>query len=161
MNKEEQILQAIASLSDRMDQKIENLSADVDRKIESLANNMDAKIESLTSSMDARFDAMERRMDSMDLRFDAMENRMDSMEQRLDAKIDYVAQELSDLTDQVKEHTTLIHALIDGQTRMQCQMEERYDQLDQKYAALSERTDDLEMIVKQQCIDITLLKQAT
>ena len=100
-------------------------------------------------------------MDSMDLRFDAMENRMDSMEQRLDAKIDYVAQELSDLTDQVKEHTTLIHALIDGQTRMQCQMEERYDQLDQKYAALSERTDDLEMIVKQQCIDITLLKQAT
>lgn len=161
MNKEEQILQAIASLSDRMDQKIENLSADVDRKIESLANNMDAKIESLTSNMDARFDAMERRMDSMDLRFDAMENRMDSMEQRLDAKIDYVAQELSDLTDQVKEHTTLIHALIDGQTRMQCQMEERYDQLDQKYAALSERTDDLEMIVKQQCIDITLLKQAT
>ena len=150
MNKEEQILQAIASLSDRMDQKIENLSADVDRKIESLANNMDAT-----------FDAMERRMDSMDLRFDAMENRMDSMEQRLDAKIDYVAQELSDLTDQVKEHTTLIHALIDGQTRMQCQMEERYDQLDQKYAALSERTDDLEMIVKQQCIDITLLKQAT
>ena len=161
MNKEEQILQAIASLSDRMDQKIENLSADVDRKIESLANNMDANIESLTSNMDARFDAMERRMDSMDLRFDAMENRMDSMEQRLDAKIDYVAQELSDLTDQVKEHTTLIHALIDGQTRMQCQMEERYDQLDQKYAALSERTDDLEMIVKQQCIDITLLKQAT
>lgn len=161
MNKEEQILQAIASLSDRMDQKIENLSADVDRKIESLANNMDAKIESLTSNMDARFDAMERRMDSMDLRFDAMENRMDSMEQRLDAKIDYVAQELSDLTDQVKEHTTLIHALIDGQTRMQCQMGERYDQLDQKYAALSERTDDLEMIVKQQCIDITLLKQAT
>lgn len=160
MNKEEQILQAIASLSDRMDQKIENLSADVDRKIESLANNMDAKIESLTSNMDARFDAMERRMDSMDLRFDAMENRMDSMEQRLDAKIDYVAQELSDLTDQVKEHTTLIHALIDGQTRMQCQMEERYDQLDQKYAALSERTDDLEMIVKQQCIDITLLKAA-
>ena len=161
MNKEEQILQAIASLSDRMDQKIENLSADVDKKIDALANNMDAKIESLTSNMDARFDAMERRMDSMDLRFDAMENRMDSMEQRLDAKIDYVAQELSDLTDQVKEHTTLIHALIDGQTRMQCQMEERYDQLNQKHTALSERTDDLEMIVKQQCIDITLLKQAT
>ena len=39
MNKEEQILQAIASLSDRMDQKIENLSAEMSAKKEPAVKN--------------------------------------------------------------------------------------------------------------------------
>ena len=59
---------------------------------------------------------MNQRMDSMENRMDSMENRMGSMEQNL-----------SDLTEQVKENTLFIHALINGQHKLEQKIDSSMD----------------------------------
>ena len=59
---------------------------------------------------------MNQRMDSMENRMDSMENRMGSMEQNL-----------SDLTEQVKENTLFIHALINGQHKLEQKIDSSID----------------------------------
>ena len=74
--------------------------------------------------------------------------------------MDGLEQKLSDLKEQVKMYTSLCRIFNNSESTMQNRMDKHYDQLDQRYASLSERMDELEMIVKQHCIDITLLKAA-
>lgn len=59
---------------------------------------------------------MNQRMDSMENRMGSMENRMGSMEQNL-----------SDLTEQVKENTLFIHALINGQHKLEQKIDSSID----------------------------------
>ena len=59
---------------------------------------------------------MNQRMDSMENRMDSMENRMGSMEQNL-----------SDLTEQVKENTLFIHALVNGQHKLEQKIDSSMD----------------------------------
>ena len=59
---------------------------------------------------------MNQRMDSMENHMDSMENRMGSMEQNL-----------SDLTEQVKENTLFIHALINGQHKLEQKIDNSMD----------------------------------
>ena len=59
---------------------------------------------------------MNQRMNSMENRMDSMENRMGSMEQNL-----------SDLTEQVKENTLFIHALINGQHKLEQKIDSSMD----------------------------------
>ena len=59
---------------------------------------------------------MNQRMDSMENHMDSMENRMGSMEQNL-----------SDLTEQVKENTLFIHALINGQHKLEQKIDSSMD----------------------------------
>ena len=53
---------------------------------------------------------------TMNQRMDAMENRMGSMEQNL-----------SDLTEQVKENTLFIHALVNGQHKLEQKIDSSMD----------------------------------
>ena len=53
---------------------------------------------------------------TMNQRMDSMENRMGSMEQNL-----------SDLTEQVKENTLFIHALINGQHKLEQKIDSSMD----------------------------------
>ncbi|MBQ5368964.1 MAG: hypothetical protein IIU56_01970, partial [Peptococcaceae bacterium] len=53
---------------------------------------------------------------TMNQRMDSMENRMGSMEQNL-----------SDLTEQVKENTLFIHALINGQHKLEQKIDSSID----------------------------------
>ena len=59
---------------------------------------------------------MNQRMDSMENHMDSMENRMGSMEQNL-----------SDLTEQVKENTLFIHALVNGQHKLEQKIDSSMD----------------------------------
>ena len=67
-------------------------------------------------TMNQRMDSMENRMGSMETRMDSMENRMGSMEQNL-----------SDLTEQVKENTLFIHALVNGQHKLEQKIDNSID----------------------------------
>ena len=67
-------------------------------------------------TMNQRMDSMENRMGSMETRMDSMENRMGSMEQNL-----------SDLTEQVKENTLFIHALVNGQHKLEQKIDSSID----------------------------------
>ena len=67
-------------------------------------------------TMNQRMSSMENRMGSMENRMDSIENRMGSMEQNL-----------SDLTEQVKENTLFIHALINGQHKLEQKIDSSMD----------------------------------
>jgi chromosome segregation ATPase len=67
-------------------------------------------------TMNQRMDSIENHMDSMESRMGSMENRMGSMEQKL-----------SDLTEQVKENTLFIHALINGQHKLEQKIDSSID----------------------------------
>ena len=67
-------------------------------------------------TMNQRMSSMENRMGSMENRMDSIENRMGSMEQNL-----------SDLTEQVKENTLFIHALVNGQHKLEQKIDSSMD----------------------------------
>ena len=60
---------------------------------------------------------------TMNQRMDAMENRMGSIENRMGS----MEQNLSDLTEQVKENTLFIHALINGQHKLEQKIDSSMD----------------------------------
>ena len=82
-------------------------------------------------TMNQRMDSIENHMDSMDNRMGAMESRMDSMEQNL-----------SDLTEQVKENTMFIHALVNGQHKLEQKIDTTMDYV----MNLASRTSTLEHV---------------
>lgn len=82
-------------------------------------------------TMNQRMDSIENHMDSMENRMGAMESRMDSMEQNL-----------SDLTEQVKENTMFIHALVNGQHKLEQKIDTTMDYV----MNLASRTSTLEHV---------------
>ena len=71
---------------------------------------------------------MNQHMISMENRMDSLENRMDSLEQGQQE----IKSNLADLTEQVKENTLFIRALVDGHTVLEtklCTVEENTQQL--------------------------------
>ena len=74
-------------------------------------------------TMNQRMDSIENHMDSMESRMGSMENRMGSLEHRMGS----MEQNLSDLTEQVKENTLFIHALINGQHKLEQKIDSSID----------------------------------
>ncbi len=79
---------------------------------------------------------MNQRMSSMEGKITSMDNRMD----RLERGQDEIKSNLTDLTEQVKENTRFIRALVDGQTVL----ETKLSALDENFQQLSSRTKKLE-----------------
>ena len=83
------------------------------------------------NSIESHVNSMENRLDAMDHRFDAIENRLGSVEENL-----------SDLTEQVKENTMFIHALVNGQHKL----EQKLDTATEFMQNLAVRTTTLEHV---------------
>lgn len=89
--------------------------------------------------MNQRMDSMENHMDSMENRMSSLENRMGSMEQNL-----------SDLTEQVKENTMFIHALVNGQHKLEQKIDTTMDYV----MNLATRTSTLERVTGKILYDL-------
>lgn len=90
-----------------------------------------------------RMYSMENKITSIETRIDSMENKMTSIETRIDRLErgqDEIKSNLADLTEQVKENTLFIRALVDGQTVL----ETKLSTLDKGFLQLSNRTKKLE-----------------
>ena len=81
---------------------------------------------------------MNQRMDSMENHMGTIENRMDSMENRMGT----VEENLSGLTEQVKENTMFIHALVNGQHKLEQKIDTTMDYV----MNLASRTSTLEHV---------------
>ena len=100
-------------------------------------------METKMTSMDNHIDSMENKITSIETRIDSMENKMTSIETRIDRLErgqDEIKSNLADLTEQVKENTLFIRALVDGQTVL----ETKLSTLDKGFLQLSNRTKKLE-----------------
>ena len=89
-------------------------------------------------TMNQRMDSIENRMGSMENRMGTIENRMDSMENRMGT----VEENLSGLTEQVKENTMFIHALVNGQHKLEQKIDTTMDYV----MNLASRTSTLEHV---------------
>ena len=81
---------------------------------------------------------MNQRMDSIENHMGTIENRMDSMENRMGT----VEENLSGLTEQVKENTMFIHALVNGQHKLEQKIDTTMDYV----MNLASRTSTLEHV---------------
>ena len=97
-------------------------------------------------TMNHRMDSMESHMGSMENRMDSMESRMDSIENRLSS----VEENLSGLTAQVKENTMFIHALINGQHKLEQKIDTTMDYV----MNLAARTSTLERVTGKILYDL-------
>lgn len=70
-------------------------------------------------------DKMDNRMGTIENHMDAMENHMTSIEGRMGM----MEQNLADLGDQVKENTMFIHALVNGQHKLEQKLDYTLDQV--------------------------------
>lgn len=135
-----------------MNQRMSSMEGKI-TSMETRMNSMEGKIASMETrmnsmeskiiSMDNRMDSMENKMISMDNRMDSMESKMTSMDNRMDRLEqgqDEIKSNLADLTEQVKENTRFIRALVDGQTVL----ETKLSALDENFQQLSSRTKKLE-----------------
>ena len=121
-----------------MNQRMSSMEGKI-TSMETRMNSMESKI----NSMDNRMDSMESKIISMDNRMDSMESKMASMDNRMDRLErgqDEIKSNLTDLTEQVKENTRFIRALVDGQTVL----ETKLSALDENFQQLSSRTKKLE-----------------
>jgi len=89
-------------------------------------------------TMNQRMDSIENHMGTIENRMDSMENRMGAMESRMDS----MEQNLSDLTEQVKENTMFIHALVNGQHKLEQKIDTTMDYV----MNLASRTSTLEHV---------------
>ena len=108
-----------------------------------------------------RLDGVDQRLDGIDLRLDGVDQRLDGIDQRLDGvdqRLDSLEQGQADILEQQREHTVLIHALIDGQTSLERKIAESQADCNQKIAALSERVYACEQATSRNAYDIALLK---
>ena len=135
-----------------MNQRMSSMEGKI-TSMETRMNSMEGKIASMETrmnsmesqiiSMDNRMDSMENKMISMDNRMDSMESKMTSMDNRMDRLEqgqDEIKSNLADLTEQVKENTRFIRALVDGQKVL----ETKLSALDENFQQLSSRTKKLE-----------------
>ena len=97
-------------------------------------------------TMNHRMDSMESHMSSMENRMGSMESRMDSIENRLSS----VEENLSGLTTQVKENTMFIHALINGQHKLEQKIDTTMDYV----MNLAARTSTLERVTGKILYDL-------
>ena len=97
-------------------------------------------------TMNHRMGSMESRMDSMENRMGSMDSRMDSIENRLSS----VEENLSGLTAQVKENTMFIHALINGQHKLEQKIDTTMDYV----MNLAARTSTLERVTGKILYDL-------
>ena len=114
----------------------------METKMTSMDNHIDS-MENKITSIETRIDSMENKMISIETRIDSMENKMTSIETRIDRLErgqDEIKSNLADLTEQVKENTLFIRALVDGQTVL----ETKLSTLDKGFLQLSNRTKKLE-----------------
>lgn len=121
-----------------MNQRMSSMEGKI-ASMEIRMNSMESKI----ISMDNRIDSMESKIISMDNRMDSMEGKITSMDNRMDRLErgqDEIKSNLTDLTEQVKENTRFIRALVDGQTVL----ETKLSALDENFQQLSSRTKKLE-----------------
>ena len=81
---------------------------------------------------------MNQRMDSIENHMGTIENRMDSMENRMGT----IEENLSGLTEQVKENTMFIHALVNGQHKLEQKIDTTMDYV----MNLASRTSTLEHV---------------
>ena len=81
---------------------------------------------------------MNQRMDSIENHMGTIENRMDSMENRMGT----IEENLSGLTEQVKENTMFIHALVNGQHKQEQKIDTTMDYV----MNLASRTSTLEHV---------------
>lgn len=89
-------------------------------------------------SMENRIGSLENHMNSLENRMDSMENRMDSLEQGQQE----IKSNLADLTEQVKENTLFIRALVDGHTVLETKLRT----VEENTQQLFNRTQKLERI---------------
>ena len=121
-----------------MNQRMSSMEGKI-TSMETRMNSMEGKI----ASMETRMNSMESKIISMDNRMDSMESKMASMDNRMDRLErgqDEIKSNLADLTEQVKENTRFIRALVDGQTVL----ETKLSTLDENFQQLSSRTKKLE-----------------
>ena len=101
------------------------------------------------------------RLDGVDQRLDGIDQRLDGVDQRLDGidlRLDSLEQGQADILEQQREHTVLIHALIDGQTSLERKIAESQADCNQKIAVLTERVYACEQATSRNAYDIALLK---
>ena len=133
-----------------MNQRMSSMEGKI-TSIETRMNSMEGKIASMEirmNSMESKIISMDNRIDSMESKIISMDNRMDSMEGKItsmDNRMDRLERgqdeiNLTDLTEQVKENTRFIRALVDGQTVL----ETKLSALDENFQQLSSRTKKLE-----------------
>ncbi len=117
---------------------------DVNQHMISMENRMDS-LENRMGSLENRMDSLENRIDSLENRMGSLENRMDSLENRMDV-LEQGQQEiqsnLADLTEQVKENTLFIRALVDGHTVLETKLRT----VEENTQQLFNRTQKLERI---------------
>ena len=121
-----------------MNQRMSSMEGKI-TSIETRMNSMEGKI----ASMETRMNSMEGKIASMEIRMNSMEGKITSMDNRMDRLErgqDEIKSNLTDLTEQVKENTRFIRALVDGQTVL----ETKLSALDENFQQLSSRTKKLE-----------------
>ena len=102
--------------------------------------------------------ALQTEVVSLKTEVTSFKNDMDARFNQVDERLGNVEQNLSDLTEQVKENTTLISALIEGQTKMQIQMEEGFDCFHRRVGALEVRLSIDEAVTRQNSYEIMYLR---
>ena len=189
MNKEDQILSAIA----RMDERQNRMEGAIEKLTES-QHRMEDAIEKLTEnqllfaeqqkqtvaaigSLTTRMDRFEKRLDSMENRIDRLEGRMSNFEDALNRmddrlllqqkSIDRIHGSLVDIYErfdhlekQTTENTQYISALMDGQLRMQITMEKNHQELCRRFDSLEHDFMHWRDITEQHSTEIMHLKKA-
>ena len=96
-------------------------------------------------TMNQRMDSIENHMGTIENRMDSIENHMGTIENRMDSmenRMGTVEENLSGLTEQVKENTMFIHALVNGQHKLEQKIDTTMDYV----MNLASRTSTLEHV---------------
>ena len=175
MNKEDQILSAIA----RMDERQNRMEGAIEKLTENQLIFAEQQKQTVAAigGLTTRMDRFEKRLDSMENRIDRLEGRMSNFEDALNRmddrlllqqkSIDRIHGSLVDIYErfdhlekQTAENTQYISALMDGQLRMQITMEKNHQELCRRFDSLEHDFMHWRDITEQHSMEITRLKKA-
>lgn len=106
-------------------------------------------------------DISELRQGQAEMKEDISELKQGQTEMRQDILV--MQGDISDLkdnTEQIKENTRFICALVNGQAVIETKVDDFREETNRKFAFLFKRVDDIERIVMRNTYDIALLKEA-
>ena len=118
-----------------------------------------------TDVADLKTDVVALKADVADLKTDVAVLKSDVVDIKSDlevvnSRLDRLEQGQADILEQQREHTVLIHALMDGQVTLEERIADFRKECNQKITVLAERVYECEQVICRNSYDIALLKMA-
>ena len=118
-----------------------------------------------TDVADLKTDVVTLKTDVADLKTDVAVLKTDVVDIKSDlevvnSRLDRLEQGQADILEQQREHTVLIHALMDGQVTLEERIADFRKECNQKITVLAERVYECEQVICRNSYDIALLKMA-